>query len=89
MQSTPTLCYFEIAGRAEPIRMLCALKNITFTDERVTQEDFGKRKGTGEFPMGSMPVWKEDGMTYFQGSTILRMLGMRTGMYSADPAIAW
>lgn len=39
--------------------------------------------------MGSMPVWKEDGETYFQGLTILRMLGRRTGLYSIEPETAW
>ena len=89
MQAKPSLTYFEFGGRAEPIRMLCALKGIQFTDERLSQEAFGARKATGEFPMGSMPVWKEDGETYFQGGAILRMLGIRTGMYSKDPATAW
>ena len=46
-------------------------------------------KHSGRFPMGSMPIWEEDGETICQGLTILRMVGKRTGFYSNDPNVAW
>merc|ERR1719361_3594 len=39
--------------------------------------------------MGSMPVWREDGMSIFQTNTIMRMLGQRNGMYAKDPTTGW
>lgn len=87
--SQPKLQYFGLAARAEPIRIICAVKGIKFEDERLDFPDFGARKAAGEFPMGSMPVWREDGMSIFQTNTIMRMLGQRNGMYAKDPTTGW
>ena len=46
-------------------------------------------KEAGEFPLGSVPVWIEDGEKICQSNTVLRMVGNRCGLYSNDPATAW
>lgn len=61
MNALPTLQYFDCSGRAESIRMACHLSNIQFNDERLTNEQFGAKKAAGELPLGSVPVWIEDG----------------------------
>ena len=86
---TPKLQYFDAYGRAEPIRMAAAVGNLQYTDERLSQEDFGKMKMAGEFPMGSVPVWIEDGVKYCQSNTVLRLVGMRTGQYPTEVNAAW
>ena len=55
----------------------------------MTRKDFGERKAKGEFPLGSVPCWIEDGDIICQSNVILRMIGNRTGMYSTDPETAW
>ena len=85
----PMLVYFGLGGRAEQIRILCSLGKIDFEDMRVPNPVFMQLKQSGQLPMGSMPVWIEDGETYFQSATIMRMLGKRCGMYSTDPEVMW
>jgi len=85
----PVLQYFDAFGRAEPIRMACAMGRLDYEDKRLSQEEFGKMKMAGEFPMGSVPVWIEDGVKYCQSNTILRMVGQRTGQYPTDVHQAW
>ena len=46
------LIYFPLYGRGEMIRMLLAHKKLDYVDERISFEEFGKRKADGEFPNG-------------------------------------
>jgi glutathione S-transferase len=62
-ENLPKLVYFELGGRGEQVRIACAVAGLKFTDERLSFPEFGKRKG--EFPTGAIPVWIEDGETYF------------------------
>ena len=59
----PKLVYFGLAGRAEPIRMALGLKNVDFIDQRLSFEEFGQKKAAGELPLGSVPIWLEQGIT--------------------------
>ena len=83
------MLYFDGYGRGEPIRMACALRNVNYEDKRLSFADFGAMKQSGELPLGSVPVWIEDGVKYVQSNSILRMVGIRNDMYSTDPATAW
>ena len=85
----PKLIYIELGGRGEQIRIACAVAGMKFTDERITIPEFIMKKKSGELPTGTMPVWVEDGDTYFQAATILRLIGARNGMYSMDSNICW
>ena len=89
MNALPVLQYFDGSGRGEAIRMACYLANIQFTDQRLSQEQFGDLKSKGELPLGSVPVWIEDGVKYCQSNTILRMVGIRGGLYGTDPETCW
>ena len=85
------LCYFGLGGRAESIRALIAHKgDFQFEDERVDFAKLGEWKASGYAPMGSLPIWDEDGLVIMQGNAIMRMLGIRFGgYYSEDPQIAY
>ena len=85
----PELIYFGLAGRAEPIRMALGLKGVQFTDTRLDFPTFGAKKAAGDFPLGSVPVWHEDGLVICQSNVILRMVGQRHGMYSTNSDTAW
>lgn len=43
---TYTLSYFDIRGRAEPIRMLFMLAEVKFTDRRVSYADWPDMKSS-------------------------------------------
>ena len=83
------LVYFPVYARGEAIRMLCHHANLAFKDERVTFEEFGARKAAGEFPVGQVPVWCENGKMFNQSCAILRMLGQRHGYYAQEPERMW
>ena len=83
------LIYFDLGGRAEGIRALLAHAGFEYEDDRVGFEAFAAQKAAGAYPLGSLPVWEEDGSKTCQSSAILRMLGIRLGYYSNDPQVAW
>ena len=83
------LTYFEVSGRSEGIRMMLAHANFQYEDCRLPMAEFGQKKAAGYFPLGSMPIWEEDGFKMCQSSAIMRMLGIRLGYYSDDPMTAW
>ena len=83
------LTYFDVNGRADPIRNLLCHANFQYEEDRLSFEQFGQLKPTGVFPLGSMPVWEEDGFKTVQSNAILRMLAIRLGYYPEDPILAW
>ena len=83
------LYYFEVDGRAGGIRAMLAHANVNFIDARQSFPAFNQLKASGFLPLGSMPVWEEDGFKMCQSSAILRMLGLRYGYYSNDSMTAW
>jgi len=81
------LTYFGLGARAEPIRAMCYFANHEYEDNRISFDDFPALKES--LPLGSLPIWEEDDVTYAQSSAILRMLGIRFGFYSSDANTAW
>ena len=81
------LTYFAVGGRAFPIRAMCFAGGMDIEDCRVTFDDWPALKP--DTPMGSMPMWEEDGFTMVQGKAILRMLAIRLNVYPADPNLAF
>ena len=81
------LTYFPLGIRAEPIRAVLHFAGQEFEDNRISQDDFAAIKSS--LPLGSLPVWEEDGIQYAQSGSILRMLGIRNGYYTSDPNTAW
>ena len=62
--ATGRLIYFDLGGRAEGIRMLLAHANFQYEDRRISMEEFAKMKrGGSSLPLGSVPIWEEDGFT--------------------------
>ncbi len=59
------LYYFDLYGRAEPIRALLHLKGVTFEDIRVDHgEGFEDLRRSGKLEFGQMPVLElDDGTT--------------------------
>jgi len=83
------LLYFDVGGRSEGIRAMLAHAGHQYDDDRKSFEEFGELKASGALPLGSMPVWEEDGVQICQSGAILRMLGIRLGYYSEDSQTCW
>ena len=83
------LSYFDLNGRVDACRMALSHANFQYEDNRLSFEQFGAMKAGGELPLGSAPIWEEDGFTMCQSNAILRMIGIRCGYYHTDPMICW
>ena len=81
----PTLIYFDLYGRAEPMRMLLTHAQVQFEDKRISQEEFVQMKESGALPSGQVPLWEDNGRQVNQTAAILRLLGKQHGYYSMDP----
>jgi hypothetical protein len=46
MAPTLKIVYFDMAGRAEPARMMFAYKNVKYEDKRVTDEEWKTMKSS-------------------------------------------
>ena len=59
------LTYFGVGGRAEAIRALLWHANFEYEDVRVNMEQWqgDMKQDTEHFPLGSIPVWEEDGFS--------------------------
>jgi glutathione S-transferase len=81
------LTYFDIAGRAEPIRLALRISGIPFVDHRLKFPEFGEAKAAGALPLGAVPVLEVDGVTIAQTGAILRYVAhLGDGsLYPTDP----
>ena len=89
------LHYFDIYGRAEPIRMLLNHAKVEFEDVRHQMQDWPKLKQESDFEFAQLPVlYVTDESTgkvkqYNQTLSILRFLGKRYGYQPEDADEAW
>ena len=77
--------YFEVYGRADPIRMMLHHSKTPFEDCFVTFEQWKGMKGTpaaGEFQC--LPIVCVNGKDHQQTGPILRSMGQRLGYYHGD-----
>jgi len=82
--------YFDVYGRAEPIRMLLSHAKVPFEDVRLQAEDFAKLKtDQNKLEFAQLPVIEHDGRFMSQSISILRYLGAQHGYYPADANVAW
>jgi glutathione S-transferase len=72
--STPkyTLTYFNIQAAAEKCRLAFVLKEIEFTDTRVSFPEWGKIKPTAKF--GKLPLLEFDGQVMSQSDAIMKYI---------------
>ncbi|KAJ8021969.1 Hematopoietic prostaglandin D synthase [Holothuria leucospilota] len=64
------LTYFDVRGRAEPIRYLFALAGVEYEDKRLTSEEWKKLKPNT--PFGGLPILEVDGKVLGQTQAICR-----------------
>jgi prostaglandin-H2 D-isomerase / glutathione transferase len=78
------LTYFDASGRAEVSRLILNYGKIDFVDERISGEEFGKRKET--LPFKQLPVLQIDGTTTIaQSGAINRYAAQLAGLTPTNP----
>ncbi|XP_028517871.1 probable glutathione S-transferase 6 [Exaiptasia diaphana] len=79
------LVYFDIRGRAEPIRILFALAGASYTEERVNPSEWPALKTSGRCPFGQVPVLElGDGKSLCQSAVILKYVANELGFSPSD-----
>lgn len=79
------LSYFDLYGRAEPIRMLLSHAKVDFVDDRVANEAWPALKAGKFAAAGSMPVLTlNNGKMLNQTFPILRLLARQYGYYPTN-----
>jgi len=85
----PKLLYFNIAGKAEAIRLAFHYGGIDFEDYRFADRtEFMKMKESGELQFGQVPALVVGGQTLTQSAAILRYVGKQAGLYPSDDVVA-
>lgn len=76
---TPTVFYFPIRGRAEPIRLALVAMGIEYEEQAV---DYGEMKSALEkYPFAQCPRFVDEDGDISQSNTILRHIGRKHGLY--------
>ena len=73
----PTLVYFNILGRGEPIRMTFAACGVEYDEESVPYGDMKGQAGSKDWPFGQAPVLRTQGSTLTQMTAIMRYVAAR------------
>eukprot|EP00039_Didymoeca_costata_P005675 m.83568 g.83568 ORF g.83568 m.83568 type:complete len:216 (+) comp12927_c0_seq5:167-814(+) len=82
------IIYFDIRGKAEPLRLICAQGGLEFKDTRLTKDQFVEMKSNGELPYKQLPALKVGSETMLvQSAAIARYLGKKAGLYPTDDDI--
>ena len=66
------------------IRLAFHLGNVAFEDEKLSSEEFGKKKAAGEFPLGQLPVLTVGGKKYPQSHAALLFAARKAGLLPED-----
>lgn len=64
--------YIDAKGRGEPIRLALVAGGVEFEDERISGPEMMKRKESGKFIFGSVPVMEVDGEIFGESGAQLR-----------------
>lgn len=81
------LYYFNVTGKGEPIRLLCAYAGLELDDYRFSSlNEFSKLKEEGKLAFGQVPLLEVDGKHQLvQTGAILRYLAKLGKLYPEDP----
>ncbi len=85
------LIYFNIAGKAEAVRLACHYADIPLVDTRFnSRDDFIAMKESGKLPYGQVPVLiVNDKDVIAQSAAIMRYVGrLNPRLYPQDPLVA-
>jgi glutathione S-transferase len=84
MPVRPTLTYFDLRGRAEPIRLMLHARGGDFEDRRIMDpEEWSRLKPT--LPFGSLPLYETGELAIAQSHAIFRHLARSFGWLGSNP----
>ena len=78
----PTVIYFDIRARAEPIRLILEEMGIAYDDQRITDEEWSELRPTT--PFGWLPAYREGELEIWQSHAIYRHLARVHDLYGSS-----
>lgn len=75
----PTVIYFDIRARAEPIRLILEEKAIDYEDRQITEPEWAELRPMT--PFGWLPVYREGSLEIWQSHAIYRHLARIHDLY--------
>jgi len=77
------LYYFDIKGKGESIRLICAYSGLKLQDHRFeSRDEFKAMKEGSRLPFGQVPMLEVNGkVAMVQSTAIMRYLGKLSGLY--------
>jgi len=78
----PTIIYFDIRARAEPIRLILEELGIEYEDHQVRPEDWPELKP--KTPFGWLPAYREGNLEIWQSHAIYRHLARVHDLYGSN-----
>ena len=78
----PTIIYFDIRARAEPIRLILEELRIEYEDHQVRPEDWPELKP--KTPFGWLPAYRERDLEIWQSHAIYRHLARVHDLYGSN-----
>ena len=80
----PTVTYFDIRARAEPIRLILEETGIQYEDQQITGQEWPKLRA--DTPFGWLPMYRNGDLEVWQSHAIYRHLARVHGLYGSDEA---
>ncbi len=82
MRSKPQITYFDIRGRAEPIRLLLEDVGVQYEDRQITLDEWPKLRDTTAFHR--MPIYREGDREIPESFAIMNYLGRKFDLLGED-----
>ncbi|MEX2131749.1 MAG: glutathione S-transferase family protein [Pseudohongiellaceae bacterium] len=80
----PLLTYFDVRGRAEPVRLMLEFLTLPYREKRVAVEEWPALKTT--LPLGQLPIYEEGDLCIYQSHAIYRYLARKHDLYGSTEA---
>jgi glutathione S-transferase len=84
MSAIPELTYFDIRGRAEPIRLILEDVGLRYEDNQITLAEWQELRSTT--PFRRMPIYREGDLVIPESFAIMSYLGRRYGLLGENEA---
>jgi len=81
--SKPCVIYFDIRGRAEPIRLMFEELGVAYDEQRLRSSAQWKAMKP-QTPFGALPIYEEGELRFAQTQAIYRHIARTHGLYGRD-----
>ena len=83
-KTPPTVTYFDVRARAEPIRLILEELGIQYEDHQIGDPEWTKLRSST--PFGWLPVYRDGDLEIWQSHTIFRHLARVHDLYGSNEA---